>query len=68
MARRGLEPDAEALGVVDRGEDGGDLELTAVARSGVDVSELQRAPVASGRLLDLRRPWFDRRQGDRPSP
>ncbi len=54
MTRGRLEADPEPLGVIDRGEDRGDLQLAAVARPGVDVAELQRAPVAPGRLLARR--------------
>ena len=52
MAGRRLEADAEPLGVVDGREARGDLELAAVARPGVDMTELEGAPVAPCRLQD----------------
>ena len=44
VAGRGLESDAESLGVVGGGEDRRDLDLAPVARTGVHVPELQRSP------------------------
>ena len=48
VARRGDEPDAEALDVVDRVVERVDLQLAAVARSGVDLADRQRAAEQAG--------------------
>ncbi len=47
MTGRGDESCPEASRVVVRAEGGADLELTAVARASVDVTELERAAETS---------------------
>ena len=65
MPRRGDQPGAVTLGVIDRAEGGADLDLAPVARAGVDVAHLG-APASAG-SHDVQRPGCGRRGvGDPP--
>ena len=74
MARRGGEPDAEALDVVDRVVERVDLQLAAVARAGIDLADGDRAPEQFPRTRLERAPELGerrighRRRADRHRP
>jgi hypothetical protein len=50
MSGRRDQANPESLGVVDRTKSGGDFQLAAVARTGVDVADLNRSSECAGRV------------------